>query len=549
MWVLLTLREANRAQANRTLLPPFDSTLLMLSEVWELPVQDDILDTGPEWLLGLLIKYPADVMAHFVMLLWRVWNVRNGALKAGEKISTEGSVIFLTRYMDGLLSARQRYYAREGKGKAQVVTLSEPSSIQKTKEDRRWVPPIRGKLKINVDGTYNNQTRAAGIGVVIRDAGGQPLLMAWRKLFHCRDAEEAEAAACLDGVRLATRWPGVSMVLESDAALVVSKLKTDDCDRSLIAGLISDIREECRQLAEFRDAPSNDELHLSVFDNLDLSRALKANFSGFGTVTEIDPRCQSGYDFSALRILVEVHDRAHVPGDVWITAPAASAAKPATRPPTRQATRTRGSSSRTHRLPSHHPRPPCSPPSGHQQHAAILSQLVALFGRAAPAVDYLPPLPTLVIIICHATLQLPQWNNTLALPWHATTTDTPEPLSPPPPCSPPTTTPRAPSPAPPRRRGKRAPAIPTTKRHSERLAAKEPAHFIDMTTKAVQLTALRKALASCSKELQKHVTKKGLLGRKKRAINTKDLKNLAHTAGLGDTAESKLDSVPSLKER
>ncbi|TVU49286.1 hypothetical protein EJB05_00593, partial [Eragrostis curvula] len=221
-----------------------------LSEVWELPEQADLLDTGPEWLLGLLIKYPADVMANFVMMLWRVWNVRNGALKAGEKISIEGSVIFLTRYMDGLLSARQQYYAREGKGKAQVVTLSTPSLIRKTEEDRRWVPPARGKFKINVDGAYNAQSGAAGLGVVIRDADGHPLLMAWRKLFHCRDAEEAEAAACLDGVRLAMRWPGISMVLESDAALVVAKLKTDAPDRSLIAGLISDIREECRQLAE-----------------------------------------------------------------------------------------------------------------------------------------------------------------------------------------------------------------------------------------------------------------------------------------------------------
>ncbi|KAF8667264.1 hypothetical protein HU200_052933 [Digitaria exilis] len=46
----------------------------------------------------------------------------------------------------------------------------------------------------------------AAIGVMIRDDEGQPLLMACRKLYHCRDAEEAEAPACLEGVRMGARW-------------------------------------------------------------------------------------------------------------------------------------------------------------------------------------------------------------------------------------------------------------------------------------------------------------------------------------------------------
>lgn len=100
-----------------------------------------------------------------------------------------------------------------------------------------------------------------------------------------------------------------------------------------------------------------------------------------------------------------------------------------------------------------------------------------------------------------------------------------------------------PSANPARRDRRRVPVQPFVKRHSERLAAKEPAHFIDMTTRAVQLKDLKNALASCSKDLQKLVTKKGLLGKKKQPINAKDLKKLIHTAGLGDAAKRTLHSV------
>ena len=39
------------------------------------------------------------------------------------------------------------------------------------------------------------------MGVVIRDWKGSLKLTAWRILSHCRDAEEDEAVACLEGVQ------------------------------------------------------------------------------------------------------------------------------------------------------------------------------------------------------------------------------------------------------------------------------------------------------------------------------------------------------------
>jgi ribonuclease HI len=88
-------------------------------------------------------------------------------------------------------------------------------------------------LKINVDGAFIPSSGIAVVGVVIRDHAGQAKLASWRVLLYCRDAEEAEAAACSEGITLAARWPETHMVLETDCAVVAAKLKNIVQDRSV----------------------------------------------------------------------------------------------------------------------------------------------------------------------------------------------------------------------------------------------------------------------------------------------------------------------------
>ena len=71
---------------------------------------------------------------------------------------------------------------------------------------KRWSPLPPGSLKINVDGVFIPSSGAAAVGVVIREHAGQAKLASWRVLSYCRDAEEAEAAACREGTTLAARW-------------------------------------------------------------------------------------------------------------------------------------------------------------------------------------------------------------------------------------------------------------------------------------------------------------------------------------------------------
>ena len=54
--------------------------------------------------------------------------------------------------------------------------------------------------------------------MIASDSKGQLILTAWRALFKCRDADEAEAWACLEGLRLAAQWIKQPVIVESDCA-------------------------------------------------------------------------------------------------------------------------------------------------------------------------------------------------------------------------------------------------------------------------------------------------------------------------------------------
>ena len=66
---------------------------------------------------------------------------------------------------------------------------------------------------------------------------------------------------------------------------------------------------------------------------------------------------------------------------------------------------------------------------------------------------------------------------------------------------------------------------------STRLAEKEPAVFVPVASKEIQLKALRESLASCSAALKKQVTGRKLIKRKK-PLGALDLGRLAKATGV-----------------
>jgi hypothetical protein len=65
-----------------------------MREVWYLPVEEMVRNTGPEWLLAILEVGKTEEVANLAMVLWRAWTVRNKVTWAGEVLSIVGSVEF-----------------------------------------------------------------------------------------------------------------------------------------------------------------------------------------------------------------------------------------------------------------------------------------------------------------------------------------------------------------------------------------------------------------------------------------------------------------------
>jgi len=79
------------------------------------------------------------------------------------------------------------------------------------------------------------RVKGKGIGVVFRDDKGGILLTAWSYMSKGSDAEEIEALACREGLKLAVEWCKQRLILESDCRSLVETIKKWERNRSQLA--------------------------------------------------------------------------------------------------------------------------------------------------------------------------------------------------------------------------------------------------------------------------------------------------------------------------
>jgi hypothetical protein len=78
---------------------------------------------------------------------------------------------------------------------------------------------------------------------VARNDVGEVLLTAWKPLHRCGSLKEAEAEACLFGVRLSVEWIRQTTCVESDCSNLVKALGQEVDQRSRWAGILLEIKE------------------------------------------------------------------------------------------------------------------------------------------------------------------------------------------------------------------------------------------------------------------------------------------------------------------
>jgi ribonuclease HI len=106
-----------------------------------------------------------------------------------------------------------------------------------------WIPPDQGWLKLNVNASFIVATGQTCTGVVVRNHKGEVIVSAWNLFFDCQSVEEAEFAACCEGLRLVVEWCQGPIILESNNITCIRSLSSDERTRSSSVPWISDITE------------------------------------------------------------------------------------------------------------------------------------------------------------------------------------------------------------------------------------------------------------------------------------------------------------------
>jgi ribonuclease HI len=74
--------------------------------------------------------------------------------------------------------------------------------------------------------------KKAGIGVIVRNHQGNPIITEWKFIPGCASAEDAEALSCLEGLKHLITLNGQSSILESDCLRAVQVLTSVSMDKS-----------------------------------------------------------------------------------------------------------------------------------------------------------------------------------------------------------------------------------------------------------------------------------------------------------------------------
>jgi hypothetical protein len=130
----------------------------------------------------------------------------------------------------------------DDKGKAKVGVLESSRSMAEHGAKITWSRPDPRWLKVNTDVGFDPGSGRASLGVMARDDRGKVVLAAWQGIGRCGSSEEAEAEACLKGVRFSAERFRQPISVEGDCLTLIKANGATLESRSSIVSIISEIR-------------------------------------------------------------------------------------------------------------------------------------------------------------------------------------------------------------------------------------------------------------------------------------------------------------------
>ncbi|KAL6141365.1 hypothetical protein ACLB2K_059654 [Fragaria x ananassa] len=159
-----------------------------------------------EWAAVMLEKLTKEQAARFLMALWVIWDTRD------DDLWNRGSYDLghMQRKAEDLLMEYQKFHGRKTK----------------------WVCPPQGRLKISVDGGFQESHKRGGIGVVVRNEHGVCMAALAQPLEYIHIALQVEAEAFRAGILIAIHQAWEMVEIESDCSMLVDALHRDEEDLS-----------------------------------------------------------------------------------------------------------------------------------------------------------------------------------------------------------------------------------------------------------------------------------------------------------------------------
>uniref|UniRef100_A0A8I6XRA3 RNase H type-1 domain-containing protein n=1 Tax=Hordeum vulgare subsp. vulgare TaxID=112509 RepID=A0A8I6XRA3_HORVV len=174
------------------------------------------------------------------MVLWRSWYVRNEIVHGKTPPPQDVSSAFLQSYHN-TFSQISSNVEDIIKGKSPVVPI-QSSPPCKAAPRLPWPRPPEGMVALSVDGSYATSDGSAGTGMILRKPSGNVIFAAYRKLFHCNDALEAELQAIHEGVKLAAERSEATIMLQSDCVTAINVITGVSLDFSACGHMIREIK-------------------------------------------------------------------------------------------------------------------------------------------------------------------------------------------------------------------------------------------------------------------------------------------------------------------
>ena len=164
-----------------------------------------------EWLFHMLETLPHEEFTKIIITLWAIWSARRKAIHESIFQSPEAIHGFIMRYLadlDIIADASQK----------QGTTMPQSVQVQK------WIPPMEGMVKINVDGGIAKNSCKGAAAAVCRDAQGVYLGSSTRIVDICDYPGTLEAMACLEALSLAADLNLRRLIIACDAEAVVKQI-------------------------------------------------------------------------------------------------------------------------------------------------------------------------------------------------------------------------------------------------------------------------------------------------------------------------------------